>query len=398
MRLTYIFKMAFRNIWSHKLRSFLTILGIAIGIGFIVILTSVGYGLQKVTTSQISNLNALQIIDVSPGNSALIRINDDSMNKFHHLSNVTDAEAEVSVVGVVSSSTSSIEGVIYGKNSGYLSLEEASYVKGHGYTSDHSMEVIPNESALSALGIKPADAVGKTLDLKVTVSPDLLTNPNVPPVVQEAKYTIIGVLNDQSSPFVYIPLEKFQLMGVTNYTDAKIKVKDQSDISDAQHEIEYLGYKTTTLEQTMTQIDQFFQIFQIVLVSLGLVAVIVASIGMFNTLTISLLEKTKEISFLKILGTTSKDIWYLFIMEAIIIGLAGGLVGIIGGLGFGAIVNGFVDELARQTGNKPVQLFYTPILVLVIILAAIILASFITGIYPSVRASRIDPLKSLRYE
>jgi ABC-type lipoprotein release transport system permease subunit len=277
-------------------------------------------------------------------------------------------------------------------------MEDDSYVQGHGYSNDHSLEVIPNESALSALNIKTDDAVGKKIKLKITITPVLLANPNLPPITQEQEYTIVGVLNDQSSPFVYIPLEKFQLMGVTNYTNAKVKVKNQSDVAETTAEINYLGYKTSTLQQTMTQINQFFQIFQLILVSFGAVAVLVASIGMFNTLTISLLEKTKEISFMKILGTTSWDIWRLFIAEAIIIGIVGGVLGTIFGLVFGTFVNAFIAELAKQTGNQAVQIFYTPIDVTLTVLLAIIIASFVTGIYPSLRASRIDPLKSIRYE
>lgn len=398
MRATYIAKLAIRNIWAHKLRSFLTILGIVIGVGFIVFLVSMGYGLQRISTNQIANLEALQIIDVTPGKSKVVKITDSTIDKFTHLSNVTSAAPAISVVGNVAYGTSRVEGVIYGKNTDYLKMEDVQMQKGLAYESNQDKSVLINQSMASSLNLKTEDAIGKQIKLRIVLSPDDLADPNQPQVVKEDDYKVAGIIADQSSPFVYIPLEQFKKMGAVSYTSAKVKVKNQSDVDLTQRQIENLGYKTTTLKQTVDQINQFFQIFQIILLSFGIIAVIVASIGMFNTLTISLLEKTREISFMKVLGTTRADIWKLFLAEAIIIGLIGGGLGLLAGLGLGNSINTFLISLAKQTGNKPVQVFYTPISVVLFIIGGTVLVSFLTGIYPSARASRIDPLESMRYE
>jgi putative ABC transport system permease protein len=398
MRASYISKLAIRNIWGHKLRSFLTILGITIGIGFIVVLISIGYGLQRISTSQIANLEALQIIDITPGKSKVVKISDETIDKFAHLSNVTNAAPEVNMVGNISYGTSTIEGVIYGKNSEYLKLEDQNLAAGKVYAGNQDNQVIVNQSMLSALNLKTANALGKEINLKIVVSPDSTKDTNGQPIVKTDKYVVVGVLSDQSSPFVYIPLEKFKAIGVVNYSAAKIRVKNQGSVALTQRQVENMGYKTTTLKQTVDQINQFFQIFQLILLSFGIIAVIVASIGMFNTLTISLLEKTKEISFMKVLGTNKSDIWKLFLAESIIIGVIGGVTGILGGMLIGSSVNNFLADLAKETGNKPVEIFYTPPFARLIIIGATILVSFVTGIYPSARASRIDPLESMRYE
>ncbi len=119
---------------------------------------------------------------------------------------------------------------------------------------------------------------------------------------------------------------------------------------------------------------------------------------MFNTLTISLLEKTREISFMKILGTSGSDIWRLFIGEAILIGFIGTSLGIFSGLAIGGVLNSFLINLAESSGNKPVEIFYAPPIFVIITFAVAMLISFLTGVYPSIRASKIDALETMRYE
>jgi len=156
--------------------------------------------------------------------------------------------------------------------------------------------------------------------------------------------------------------------------------------------------KTSTLKDTVEQINQFFAIFQLILVSFGAIAILVAFLGMFNTLTISLLEKTREISFMKVLGTESRDIWRMFLGEALLTGLIGATAGVIGGVLLGSGLNNFLFDLARQTNNKPVQIFYIPFVLIFLIFAITMLISVLTGFYPSFRASKVDPLEAMRYE
>jgi ABC-type antimicrobial peptide transport system permease subunit len=119
---------------------------------------------------------------------------------------------------------------------------------------------------------------------------------------------------------------------------------------------------------------------------------------MFNTLTISLLEKTREVGFMKALGTTRRDIYVLFISESILIGILGSFVGISTGVLIGAFLNYSISRLAESTGNLPVQLFHVTPKLIILTITASILISFFTGFYPSKRAAKINPLDALRYE
>jgi putative ABC transport system permease protein len=397
MKKTYLAKLSFRNILAHKLRSVLTIMGVAIGVGFIVFLISLGYGLQRISTQQIANLEALQVIDVTPGKSKIVKINDGVIDKFKSLSDVIDVEPEASVVGKVAYGTSVTESVIYGKNVEYLKLEDARLLKGQIYKDNALDQAVVNQTTIKQLGIgSPESAIGKKINLKLIISGDFLDNDKG--LAKEATYEIVGVLENESSPYVYIPLDRYKAYGVKNYTSAKVKVGSKASVDGTKRQLENLGFKTTTLKDTVDQINQFFVIFQLILLSFGIIAIIIAALGMFNTLTISLLEKTREISFMKVLGTEKKDIWQLFLAEAVIIGIIGTAMGVFGGLLAGSGLNNFLIDLAQRTGNKPVDIFYTPVSFVLIVFITSIVISVLTGIYPSVRATKIDPLEAMRYE
>jgi putative ABC transport system permease protein len=377
----------------------LTIAGVAIGVGFIIFLISLGYGLQRISTQQIANLEALQIIDVTPGKSHIITINDETMEKFSKLANVTDAEAQVNMVGNISYGSSTSEGVIYGKNMNFLKLEDPQLEAGSIYKSNQDKKVLVNKTALKRLGINDsAKAVGQKINLKINIAADFFAGEEAKAQIKEEQFEIVGVLKNESSPYVYIPLEAFRAYGVTKYSAGKVRVKDKESVDVAKKQLENIGFKTVTLKDTVDQINQFFLIFQLILLSFGAIAVLVAALGMFNTLTISLLEKTREISFMKILGTTSADIWNLFLSEAILIGVIGAGVGIAGGTLVGSGLNNFIIDMAQKTGNKPVEIFYTPPVYIVLGFVVAVAISVLTGIYPSFRASKIDPLEAMRYE
>lgn len=399
MRKSYLLKLAFKNITVHRLRSTLTTMGVAIAVGFVVFLISLGYGLQRISTQEIANLEALQIIDVTPGKSKIIKITDKSIEKFQNYSNVLEAEPQASIVGKITYGTSTTEGVIYGKNLDYLKLEDMKIEAGSVYRSNQENEIIVNQTALKQVGFKDqSKAIGQKIHLKIKIGPEYLDGDSNDPIEKEDDFKIVGILRNESSSYVYVPLEKFRSYGVVNYSAAKIKVSDKRFTDAVKRLLENAGYKATSLKDTVDQINQFFQIFQLILLSFGSVAVFVAVLGMFNTLTISLLEKTREISFMKVLGTESRDIWKMFLSEAIIIGAVGGSLGIFGGALLGKGINNYLYDLAIKTGNRPVEIFYVPIIFVIVIFLITLFLSFLTGVYPSWRASRIDPLEAMRYE
>jgi putative ABC transport system permease protein len=152
------------------------------------------------------------------------------------------------------------------------------------------------------------------------------------------------------------------------------------------------------LSDTVDQANKIFSVIQIVLALFGIVALTVSAIGMFNTMTISLLERTNEIGIMKSIGASNRDIRFLFLTESILIGSFGGIGGvIIGFMGTTTINLGF-NFLANRLGGQSVNVFYTPIWFILFVLLFSTLIGLFTGIYPAERASKLNPLVALRYK
>lgn len=399
MKFSFIIKLAYRDIKGYKLRSILTIGGVAIGISFIVFLLSLSFGLERLITSQITDIEALQVLDISSGKSKIVKIDDTAIEKLKSLGTLEIPVPSASMSGKVEYETSMMDAVIYGKDLGYLPFEGTRKISGGIYTSDDAKEAIVNLTTLQQLGIKEQNqAIGK--EIKVTfILPNELTGTSEARSIQKTdEYKIVGVIENDGSPYVYVPLKTIKTLGLVNYNNLKVKVKDKDKIDIAKKQIENMGYKVTAIRDTVNEISQFFVIFKFILVGFGLIAMVVASLGMFNTLTISLLEKTREIGLLKVLGSTNKDIHRIFLTQAFSLGFIGGTFGILTGYLSGQIINLFIINLAYKTDNKPVTIFYIPLGLIFLVFVFSLLVSFITGLYPSRRATRISALNALRYE
>jgi len=159
-----------------------------------------------------------------------------------------------------------------------------------------------------------------------------------------------------------------------------------------------LGFGVTALSKTVEQANKIFQGIQAVLAVFGGIALVVSAIGMFNTMTVTLLERTAEIGIMRTLGASSQDIKILFISEAIIVGFLGGVVGILIGIGIGFSLNTMLNILATSNGGKAVALFAYPLPFILFIATFSACVGFLTGVFPARRAAALNPLDAIRYK
>ena len=146
------------------------------------------------------------------------------------------------------------------------------------------------------------------------------------------------------------------------------------------------------------QIEQFFATARVILAVLGVVALSIAALGMFNTLTISLLERTREVGLMKAMGMKSDEVQELFLTESMVMGFFGGVLGILLGYGAGKLLSLILSSLAWTQGLGAIDIAYLPWGFLVFVLGLSLLVGFGTGIYPAQRATQISALDALRYE
>ena len=214
----------------------------------------------------------------------------------------------------------------------------------------------------------------------------------------DQKFIISGIVEDSSESSGFIPSGWTVGLTPDAYDEVKVKINDQSNLEAVRHAIIEGGFSVLALTDTVDQANKIFSIIQIILALFGIVALTVSAIGMFNTMTIALLERTNEIGTMKAIGASNREIQFLFLTESLAIGFLGGVGGVIIGFGGSYLANFAFNLLAKNLGGQTVQIFYTPIWFIIFILSFSAIIGFITGIYPATRASRLNPLVALRYK
>lgn len=398
MKFKYFFWLAYKNLAARKLRTFLTTTAITIGVTAIVFLVSLGFGFQDLVTKQVATLDSLSNIKATSGSSKIIKIDDAMINKIKLFGNVEKVEPLLTIPGKLKNQKSVTDVVIYGAGESYLKISEIPLLKGD-YYSDNKNEILINKTALDLLGISEKDALSKFVKLDFTVTKNMQSKEDgLEQEASDLEYKIVGIVDANSSGYVFVPPSKLNDLGADIYSEVLVKVKDKETVEVTRKTIENSGLKTEYIGDTITQIDQVFNTFQIILAGVGLIALIIASLGMLNTLTVSLLEKTREVGFLKALGVKNSDVLQIFLSESVLISFLGGMMGLGLGYAIGVGLNELVNFYAVQNGNQPVTFFITPWWFIASISFFSAFVGFFTGIFPARRAAKINPLDALRYE
>jgi ABC-type antimicrobial peptide transport system permease subunit len=190
-----------------------------------------------------------------------------------------------------------------------------------------------------------------------------------------------------------------QIMETEGYDWAILRTSSINDAVRISQEVERQGFAGSTLQVLLDQVNRIFAILQVMLSSVGLLALAVASIGIVNTMIMAIYERTREIGVLKALGASNGDVLRMFMVEAGMIGLLGGVVGVLGGWLLGVAGNAYILDLLKREQIPITDPFFlvTPELVAGALVFAT-LVGIVAGLYPAFRAARLDPLAALRHE
>ena len=385
---------------SRKIRSFVTISGVIIGITTIVFLTSLGYGIEKMTTSQVASEEALYVFDTGIDESDIVAIDQKYLSEIKAIENIEEVEPGVKLAGKISNGLVKTDVVVNAYSRKFLDLAQTKVYKGEKYVDGDSDKALISTAALKLMNIS---AVGEyqeaTFKLDVIVSELLSPGMKDGESVSIGDFKSIGLIDDDASPFVIVPLNLVQnKLQTVNYNEVKVRVADKLRIQEVRTQVEKLGLNTSYLGDTIKQINSIFVVFRYVIAGFGFIAMFVAILGMFNTLTVSLLERTREIGVLKANNATKKDIFLIFLAEALIISFLGGIFGITGGLLTGRMVNSIFNYYAIKNASDAIELFYVPIFFMALIMIGVVLVGLFTGLYPARRATKIKILDALKYE
>ena len=259
-------------------------------------------------------------------------------------------------------------------------------------------ETVVNNQMLEVLNISKEEAVGKIFEVSFIVTGNLIGDDEDKIESELIKYTIVGITSDENNPVFYAPFIDLRSLGIVNYSQVKMMVESQGDIKEVREKIGAMGYITQSAVDTVDQINNFFQIARIILALLGMIALSVAALGMFNTLTVSLLERTREVGLMKALGMRSLEARELFLTESMIMGFFGGVLGILLGFVSGKLFGFVLSIFTVYKGAGFIDVSFIPGVFILFILFLSLVVGLGTGIYPARRATKISALNALRYE
>lgn len=395
VKTSVLFHIAWKNFSSKKLRSFLTVFGVVIGVSAIFFLLSFGLGIQQLVTTQVVGDKSLKAIDIATPNSKILKINEDVINDIKTYPHVEKVGVQYSFPGIVGLGGGEVDTVVFGLDQNYLELSNLSLTNGRLLQSDDNRSILVNQAALKAVGIDNfSSAVGQEITVNIPLDEVEAREKSI-----TGSFTIVGVIDSSTGSEIYVQSGLFDVAGVPTYSQAKVVVDDMVNVDAARKQIEANGLQTTSLTDTLTEIDNIFKFFNLILIGFGSIGMLVAILGMFNTLTISLLERTKEIGLMIALGARRKDMRKLFIFEAGLISFVGSVIGLVFAFVVGKVVNIVVNLSAQSRGvTQWLELFATPLWSVVAIIAGTLLVGLIVVYIPAKRAERINPIDALRRE
>ena len=401
-----IIKLAIESLKANKLRTFLSMLGIIIGVGAVIAIVSIGSGAREQITARISNLGS-NIINILPGTSRGWggRVSRSSGEIFtlelaDYIEKLSPSVKRVVPIsqgsGLLIKENFNIQTTIIGTNADYQEINNYNLAMGQFINEsdlDTSRNIVVLGSELAEELFGNNNPLGEKIKLSYEKRDYLFT---VIGVMEEKGAGLTGDLNEQA----YIPIttfmKKLSNSRFVSYYTAQANSSDEAPA--AVGEIEYFLIKYLEDEEqekfNLLSQDQILDTISSVTASLSLmlggiaaISLLVGGIGIMNIMLVSVTERTREIGIRKALGAKNKNIMSQFLIEALSLSGMGGLIGIcFGWLGAYAIA---------QAGKWP--LVVSPISVLLAFGFAVIIGLFF-GLYPAMKAAKMDPVDALRYE
>jgi putative ABC transport system permease protein len=404
MRVQDLAQLSTRMFKTNPLRTWLTILGMGVGTSAVVILVGLGFGLQQIILEQIVFGDSLLSLGVSATGAQGLALTPDVVRRFEDIDGVVDAAPLARFPALITYKGLTGNVFIQGVEPPYLRYAGVTASYGAVFLEEDiedTTSVMLSPATLKLFGIADEDAeafIGERVAFRLLV-PAEDGSEDVNEIILEKEYIVRGITKEAGTLNAMMMLPELRnYVGIEEYERVQVNVVDNENLPLIEALLIEQGFRVTALSKTVEQASKIFQGVQAVLATFGGVALIVSAIGMFNTMTVTLLERTKEIGIMRTIGASPNDVKYLFVSESIVVGFLGGVTGILMGCGFGLAINIFLNIVAGQFGGQAVSLFAFPLDFLAFIAIFSGAVGYLTGVFPARRASTLNPLDAIRYE
>jgi ABC-type antimicrobial peptide transport system permease subunit len=399
MRAFDLFQLSTRMFRTRPMRTWLTVLGISVGTGAVLFLVALGFGLQNIILQKIVFNKALLSLSVTSTSEAII-MDQTTLDKFRAIPGVVDIAPLARFTSQMRAKDLSGNVSLLATPASYFDYAGMAPIAGSLYGANDKDKIVVSEAVLRLFGFADAaSAINNTVHLQVYVTKDIDEGVTLEVVDLPDAYTIVGVVEGPQDGFVYVPISDVSAAAPVNvFEQAQVAVSASDKIPAVKDAVLNMGFQVSSLSEMVDQANKIFSIIQIILGVFGAFALMVSSIGMFNTMTVTLLERTNEIGVMRAIGASRNSIEIMFLAESLIIGFLGGVVGVALGMLGGWLFNFGINILAARFGGAPIALFAFPLNFSLIIIAISTVIGFLSGVFPSRRAAHLDPLEALRYK
>ena len=400
---------------SNKVRSFLTMLGIIIGVGAVIVIIAVGAGAQSLILNQVKSMGT-DLIGVMPGKSdgkgpptqamgiiITTLTHDDllALGRKSNVPNIVEFAGFSRGIATISSDANTYDTNINGTTAGYLGVEGGEVADGRFFSSEEERElarVAVLGSAVKDELFGGTDALGQRIKIK------------------KHTFEVIGVMKERGTVAfqdyddqVILPLRTTQklITGIdylglirakvddeknveTAIRDVTLTLREQHDITDQSGDSD--DFTVASSAEALDMITMITDALRYFLAAMAALSLLVGGIGIMNIMLVSVTERTREIGLRKAVGANRYMILRQFLLEAVIVTLIGGLIGIVGG----AAVSFLIAAGAHFLGYNW-DFVVSPFSVILAVTVST-LVGLIFGIYPARRAAGLEPVEALRYE
>ena len=435
-----LLRLIMANLNRMRGRVAMTAIGVIIGTMAVILLISLAVGLQESTRSQLDSFGDLTVVtvfsevpfggDPNPGEERvpLDRETLDRLAAIEHVMAVTPREglrggAELSYArtayypSLVGIEAEAAEQLGWRVAEGRARLGSGQIVVGEDVFSGRGGRAVVGRDgerrgrdARSREPLDPEEVVGRTVTLELTKFDD---EGNA--LTRRERLRVAGLLeesggeNDFSAFLALEDVEEYNrwITGERRdpregYRQAMVKVDARENVEEVEAAIQEIGLSSFSAMSILAGVNRLFLIVQLIFGGIGAVALLVAAIGIANTMTMAIYERTKEIGIMKALGASNNDVLRIFLGEAGAIGLVGGMLGVglgwLAGFAIDLFFRGFLAQQGAGGGDAPEHLVVTPLWLVLFGLAFATLIGLVSGVFPALRAANMKPLRALRTE